>query len=124
MGLLKVIFSIVAFVVLAVVGLGAYLWFTDYEAQATITEKGTDDEGPFVVITPRLVGADVKHHVTSEQASFICIGYKVAYRIQTGFFQVFDDRDALVYDSENGLQNTGAAIRCTASNAGGGILGA
>ena len=124
MGLIKVIFSVVGFVILALVGLGAYLWFTDYEAAAEITDKGQDTEGPYVVVTPRLLPfMDARKTLTSEQAGFVCIGYHVTYRIQTGYFQVFDDRDILVYDSEKGLQNTGAALRCGAANSGGGILG-
>lgn len=123
MGLIKGIFTVVGILVLALVGLTAYLWFTDYEAEATITDKGQDAEGPYVIITPRLVPYDVKQSLTSEQASFVCIGYRVTYRIQTGFFQVFDDRDVLVYDSEQGLRNTNAALRCGASNTGGGLLG-
>ncbi len=124
MGLFKVIFSIIGFVILAVVGLGAYLYFTDYEAQATVTEKGQDADGHYVVITPRFIPYDVRQPLTSEQASFVCEGYRVTYRVQTGYYQVFDDRDVLVYDSEKGLQNTAAAIRCGAANTGGGgILG-
>jgi hypothetical protein len=123
MGLIKGIFTVVGVLLLALVGIAAYLWFTDYEAQATITDKGQDENGPYVVITPKLFARDVTMPVTSEQASFICIGYKVAYRIQTGHYQVFDDRDELVYDSNEGLVNTGSAIRCGVANQGGGIIG-
>ena len=122
MGLIKGIFTILGILVLALVGLAAFLWFTDYEAEATVTDKGQDAEGHYIVVTPSLFSYDVRHPLTSDQASFVCIGYRVTYRIQTGYFQVFDDRDVLVYDSENGLQNTGAALRCGATNTGGGIL--
>jgi hypothetical protein len=123
MGLIKGIFTILGILVLALVGIAAYLWFTDYEASATVTDKGQDDEGPYIVFTQKVLRRDLKYHVTSEQASFICVGYKVAYRVQTGHYQVFDDRDALVYDSEEGLRNASAAIRCGASNQGGVIPG-
>ena len=123
MGLFKIIFGVVGFVILAVVGLGAYLWFTDYEASAEITDKGQDAEGHYVVVTPKLLPwLETRKAITSDQANFVCEGYHVTYRIQTGFFQVFDDRDVLVYDSENGLQDTGALLRCGASNSGG-VLG-
>lgn len=122
MGLLKVIFTIVGVVLLALVGLAAYLWFTDYDAQATITDKGQDENGPFVVITPKLLSYDVKKTLTSDQANFVCVGYTVSYRIQSGAFQVFAEDGTLVYDSGQGLMSTDAALRCTASNNGGGIL--
>lgn len=122
MGLIKGIFTVVGLIVLAVVGIAAYLWFTDYEAQATITGKGEDSNGPYVVITPKLFPRDIQQTVTSDQASFICVGYKVTYRIQTGHYQVFAEDGTLVYDSEQGLVNTAEALRCGASNRGG-VLG-
>lgn len=125
MGVVKVILTVVGAAILALVGLAAYLWFTDHEMEAEVTDKGQDQDGHYVVVTPRLLRFDVKQTLSAEEASFVCTGYRVAYRIQTGYFQVFDDSGTLVYDSEEGLQNLGVILRCGASNAGnGGLLGA
>lgn len=123
MGLVKGIFTVLGFLVLVLVGLAAYLWFTDYEVEATISDKGRDAGGDYVVVTPRLIPYDVKHVIDAEEATFVCEGYQVKYRVQTQRVRVFDDRDVLVYDSDSGLQNEGSLLRCGASNAGGGILG-
>lgn len=127
MGLLGKVFGVLGFLILVLVGLAAYLYFTDYEAKATVTDKGQDENGPYVVVTPNLLRfLDVEHSLTQEQANFVCVGYEVAFRVQTKHFQVFDDRGTLVYDSEDGLQDSEALLRCGASNAGndGGILSA
>jgi hypothetical protein len=104
MGLLKGIVSLVGLLVLAVVGLGAYLYFTDYEAAGTITEKGRDAEGSYVVIRPKLVPYDIRQPLDSDAARFVCEGYEVRYRIQTQYYEVRDDNGRLVYDSENGAR--------------------
>lgn len=123
MGLIKGIFTVIGFLVLVLVGLGAYLWFTDYEVEAAISDKGRDAEGDYVIVTPRILSYDVRQPIGSDDAAFVCVGYKVTYRIQTERFRVFDDRDVLVYDSATGLEDQTALIRCGANNTSGGILG-
>lgn len=122
MGLLSVLWKVVALVVLAVVGLGAYLYFTDYEAKASVTEKGRDGGGDYVVVTPSLFPYDHKKYLSSDEAQFVCKGYEVTFRLQTQHFRVFDDRGTLVYDSQEGLRDRAALLRCGASNTAGGIL--
>lgn len=112
MGLLKVIFSVVGLLVLAVVGLGAYLYFTDYEASGTVTEKGSDENGDYVVIRPKLIPYDVKQSVDGSAAQFVCVGYQVTFRIQTEHYQVLDRAGRLVYDSEEGLTDAFSPTRC------------
>lgn len=112
MGLLKVVFSIVGLLVLAIVGLGAYLYFTDYEASGTVTEKGSDESGNYVVIRPKLLPYDVKQTVDASAAQFVCVGYQVTFRIQTEHYRVLDDRGRLVYDSQDGLTNAFSPTRC------------
>ncbi|GEM_PF-4565880 len=125
MGLLKGVFTVLGVLVLALVGIAAYLYFTDYAAQATITGKGTDSSGnPYVVVTPKLLpGVHVQKTIPSNVADFVCVGYQVQFHVNTQAYRVFDKSGALVYDSATGQSNLGAAARCAASNGGGGVLG-
>lgn len=112
MGLLGTVFKIVALVVLAVIGLGAFLYFTDYGAEATITEKGRDAEGDYVVLKPRLIPYEVKQRLDGQSAQFVCEGYGVTYHIQTEKYQVRDGEGRVVYDSEAGLTSAFSPARC------------
>lgn len=112
MGLLKGIVSIVGFLILAVIGLGAFLYFTDYEVQGTITEKGQDADGAYVIIHPQLIPRDVRQPLDDNAAPFVCEGYTVTYRIQTGSYTVRDTQGRLVYDSHDGLTNLYSPTRC------------
>ncbi len=118
MGLLKGIFTIVAVVVLAVVGIGAYLYFTDYAAQATVTERGSDH----VVVTPKLLPSyHYRVALDSTTASVVCVGYQVEFHVNTHALKVTDATGVVVYEKDaNGREtkNTGAALRCGASNGG------
>lgn len=111
-GLIKLVISIVGLLILAVVGLAAYLYFTDYEADGTITEKGRDGEGDYVVIKPRLLPYDVKQHVDSNAAQFICQGYQVTFKVQSQHYRVLDTQDRVIYDSQEGLTDLFAPTRC------------
>jgi hypothetical protein len=113
MGVVKIVFGIVGLLILAVIGLGAYLYFTDYAAQATITGKTSDG----VVVTPKLLpSVHVTEAVPSDIAPFVCVGYQVSFHVNTHAYQVFDRSGTLVYDSATGQKNTAAAVRCAASN--------
>lgn len=119
MGLLSLVFKIVAAVVLVVVGLGAYLYFTDYEAKATIESKGEDAEGDYIVIQPRLVPKSFTKHLDAGTADYVCEGYEVSFRVQSQEYKVFDTKGRLVYDSVDGLQNAASLAQCAAT---GGVL--
>lgn len=114
MGLIGILAKVVVLVVLSVVALGAYLYFTDYEAEATVTEKGRDANGDYVVLRPKVIPRDFKHHLDGSAASFVCEGYGVTYRIQTGHYVVRDAEGDLVYDSDTGLGNTALLKTCGA----------
>jgi hypothetical protein len=105
MGLIGGLFKAVGFVVLVLVGLGAYLYFTDYAVEATITDKGSDAGGDYVVVTPELAPYDIRQEVEPEAVQFVCEGYRVTYRIQSGVTHVYDREGRLVWDSENGLND-------------------
>lgn len=112
MGLFGALFKVAAVLVLALIGIGAYLWFTDYAVDATITEKGEDADGDYVIIRPRLAPYDFKQYVDAQSASFVCEGYGVSYHIQTERYQVRDEQGRLVYDSEEGLTDAFSPVRC------------
>lgn len=112
MGLLGGILKIAGLLILALVGLGAFLYFTDYAAEATIVEKGRDGGGDYVVIQPNLVPYKVTKHLDGNTAQFVCEGYGVTYRLQSGHYAVRDEQGRLVYDSDAGLNNAISPLRC------------
>src|SRR5581483_2044957 len=115
--------TLVGVLVLAIVGVAAYLYFTDYGAQASVTGKGSDAQGDYVVVTPKLWPSyHLTQHLDSNTAAFVCTGYQVTFHVNTHHYLVYDRSGTLVYDSDTGLQNAGAVARCAASN-GGGVLG-
>ncbi len=111
MGLIGGIAKIVGIVVLVLVGATAYLYFTDYAVEATITEKSSDNNGNYIVVTPKLVQYDVRKDVDAEAAAFVCVGYKVTYAVQSGFTEVFDRKGTPVWDSVNGLNDNAVTNR-------------
>lgn len=112
MGLLGGIVKLLVIILLAVVGLAAYLYFTDFEAEGTITDKGTDSGGDYVVIKPKLLLKPITQHIDSNAAQFLCEGYHVGYRVQSKHYTVSDAGGRVVYDSETGLNDALTPTRC------------
>ena len=110
MGLLRTVFKIVAIVVLALVGLAAFLYFTDYGAEGVVKEKGTDSGGSYVVIRPKLVPYDIKQRVDTSVARVVCTGYQVTYHVQTGHYVVKDAKGTDIYDSDTKVPSPAAAL--------------
>lgn len=106
MGLLKIVLSIVGTLVLAVIGLGIFLYVTDYEVQATITEK----EGREITIRPKIVPRDFQHTLDSKIAPYVCEGYTVKYALRSGYYLVYDQQDELFYDSRDGQPDSVAGL--------------
>lgn len=123
MGLFGIIWKILALLILAVVGLGAYLYFSDYEASATVVERSSDPDDPWAEIEPDLPFLKAYRYratLTQEQWAVICEGYEVKFRVKSQFFRIFDVQGDLVYDSETQVLNTVEAAECAGSNIGGG----
>lgn len=118
MGLVGLVLKIVGVLILALVGLAAFLYFTDYAVEGEITEKGSDSSGSYVVIRPKLIPYDYKQAIDSNSAQFVCEGYQVTYRIQSGHYVVADRSGRTVYDSEDGLTDAFSPIRCNLLGAG------
>lgn len=112
MGLVGLALKIVGALVLVLVALGAYLYFTDYAVEGTVTSKGRDSGGDYVVVTPKLFPRDIRQDIDSQSAQFVCEGYGVSYRVQSGHYQVRDREGRLIYDSTEGLTDTFSPIRC------------
>ena len=113
MGLVGLILKIVGVLILAIIGIAAFLYFTDYAAEGTITEKGSDSSGNYVVIRPKLIPYDYKQAIDSNSAQFVCEGYQVTYRVQSGHYVVSDGQGRTVYDSNEGLTDAFAPLRCS-----------
>ena len=127
MGLLGIVVKVVGALVLVLVGLGAFLYFTDYEAKATVTDRASDSACPpgaascSVTVTPKLLPS--YHYTTKIDRQYwqvVCVGYQVQFRVQTHAYRVFDQAGTLVYDSRDpGAANVNALLKCAASNGGG-----
>jgi hypothetical protein len=116
-GLLGIAFKVVAALVLIFVGLAAFLYFTDYEAKATISETGRDEGGAFAVVTPRIAPwIDHKQALDDQSAQFVCKGYEVSFRLQTRALKVYDREGDLVYDNQRAqpLSPSVDLVRCGA----------
>ena len=103
MGLFKVITSILGLLALAIIGLGAYLYFTDYAVEGTIVERGSDANGSYVVVSLKTIPRDVQQSVDANAARFLCEGYEVSYRVQSQFTEVRDRNGRPIYNSDDGL---------------------
>lgn len=122
MGLLKWIGRLLGLFVLAVVFLGAYLYFTDAAVEATVTEAGSN----YAVVTPKLLPSyHYRVDLDSTTASVVCKGYQVEFRIQSKDLIVRDAGGDIVYSEKEGRKTTYPnALKCRATNpTGGGILG-
>lgn len=106
MGLLKIVLSVVGILVLGAIVLGAFLWVTDYEVQATITEKDGND----ITIRPKIVPRDFHHTLDSTIAPYVCEGYTVRYAIRSGYYLVHDAEGELFYDSRDGRPDSVAGL--------------
>lgn len=125
MGLFGIIWKVVAILILAVIGLGAYLYFTDYEASATVVARSEDPNDPWVEIQPDLPllsAYTYRTSVSKEAWAVVCTGYEVKFHIKSQDYTVFNATGELVYNSVTGQINQTAALTCAASNVGpGGI---
>ena len=116
-GLLGTILKVVGVALLVLVGLGAYLWFTDYAAQASITDRSSACPPGEVVVTPKLLPSyDHRTALECSVWSFVCVGYEVEFRLQTKQYKVMDESGRVVYDSRTGEADTVGLARCGATN--------
>lgn len=84
-----VVGGILAFLLL--VGLIAYA--ADYGVEATVTEKGRDSEGRYIVATTEIGGFDVKRYLPADQWFAVQEGFFVVYHIQSGATEVYTSED-------------------------------
>ena len=113
MGLIGIVLKVAGAIVLVVVGIAAYLYFTDYEARATITDRSATSPC-FAVVTPRLAPwIDYRAELSCDEARFVCEDYQVRYRVQTKAFKVLaQDGRTIVYDSQNSSLPVASALDC------------
>ena len=107
----KIIIGIVAALVM-LGALGAYLYFTDYGVEATITDKGSDDKGDWVEATTVIGGFKTKQYLDTSgyQGAFawnaVQEGNFVVYNIQSGRLRMWQSESdyrsekSPVYDSK------------------------
>lgn len=122
MGLVGTVFKVVAAVVLVAIGLFSYLYFTDYAAQASVTDRSTDCPPGEIEVTPKLM-PNVHHKLAldCDVHRVVCTGFDVTYQLQTKR-TIVRDGDRVLYDSKTGEKDVGGLLACGASNSGGGLL--
>lgn len=116
-GLLGTIVKVVGAVLLVLIGLGAYLWFSDYGAQATVTDRSAQCPPGEIEVTPKLWPS--YHHLARLDCGvwpFVCEGFEVTFHVQTKEYAVEDKSGRVVYDSRTGEADTVGLARCGASN--------
>src|SRR5437870_4964716 len=108
MGLIHIVFTVVSAIVLIVVGLGAYLYFTDADVHAKITARDSGSACPVTAstcvigVTPDLL--PFYHYSTKLDRSywqFACQGYGVDFHLQTHKITVKKSDGTIVYDSDH-----------------------
>lgn len=117
MGLLGTLVKAVGAVLLVLVGLSAFLWFTDYGAQAAVTDRSERCPPGEIEVTPKLWPA--YSHRTALDCGvwpFVCEGYAVTFHVQTKEYVVRDGSGRVVYESATGEADTVGLARCGASN--------
>jgi len=113
--LLHRVLSIVGFVVLVFVGVGAYLYFTDYTASATVTQHSSDSGGYYVVATTKVLGQDFKKYLSQVEWKALCVGDFVQFAVQSHHVVIGDKEGGrIIYDSQKGLVDSSLARPCTA----------
>ncbi|MDD5502056.1 MAG: hypothetical protein PHH26_01175 [Candidatus Thermoplasmatota archaeon] len=86
---MKAIFKALIILAVALAALGgfaAYLYFTDYSAEATITGKGQDEKGYWVEATTRIGGFKIKQYLDTSTTP----GMLSWYAVQNGNFIVYN----------------------------------
>lgn len=68
---------------------GAIAYAADYGVEATITEKGQDSDGYYVVATTHIGGIDVKRHLSYTEWLGVQEGYFVIHHINSGTVEVY-----------------------------------
>lgn len=77
---------------------GAIAYGSDYGVEGTITDKGRDAEGCFVIVTTKIGGVDVQRHLSCMKAAFVQRGFFVVYHVQSGTTEVYTSEGGdLVY---------------------------
>lgn len=101
MGVIGRAFQVFGALILLAAGLSAYLYLTDYGVEATVTEKGQDEESRYIELTTRLGGLSLRHDVPPEQWTTIQAGNFVVYHINTQRVLVYtSENGSLIYDSD------------------------
>lgn len=123
MGLFGIVWKVIALAVLAIIGLGAYLYFTDYEVSATVVDRSDSRNDPWVTIQPDMSALSsyrYKADLSSEAWQVVCVGYNVKFHVKSQDYKVYDRDGTLIYDSASGNLDLQRAAACAGSNAGNG----
>jgi hypothetical protein len=89
MALRRALLAVLVLGVLVVALVGA-LYASDYGVGATITSKGQDGGGPYVVATTKLGGFQVKRNLPAQEWAAVQPGNFVVYHIASGRVELYD----------------------------------
>ena len=84
-----VVLKTVGLAVLVLVAIVAVLFISDYGVEATITSKGQDSQGSFIVATTKIGGLGLRQDLPPQQWFLVQVGNFVVYHIGSGNLQVY-----------------------------------
>lgn len=85
----RALVGIIAFIVSTAALIGAIAYVIDAPVEATVTEKGTDDNGRYIIATTHIGNYDVKRYLPVHEWIAIQPGNHVVYHIQSGMTEVY-----------------------------------
>lgn len=75
--------------VLALLLLALALYAMDYGMGATVTDKGQDSQGRYIVLTTDLLGIEVTRYLPATQWAAVQEGFYVVYHVKSGHTEVY-----------------------------------
>lgn len=116
MGVLGIVWKVLTLVILALIFLVAYLYFSDHTVEGEIVATDPDANPPWADAKLGLLGYTHRAQLDDAAADFVCVGYKVYYGVRSETLRVEDKTGATIYDSsKGGLQDVAGLLRCRAS---------
>lgn len=85
----RTVLGVLGGLLLAVALLGVFAYASDVGVEATVTEKGSDNQGRYVVAVTGLGGFEVKRYLPAHEWLLVQTGNHVVYHVNSGVTEVY-----------------------------------